>query len=311
VIGAKSNWRIGLPLSIATAMFWGIMPLLLKGLLDQLDPMTLAWTRQIGCGVLMAAYFAWRRDIRWRALRSRTVLGLVAICIVGMTMNALLFNIGLKHATPSATQVMGQLGPVLVLIGAVLIFKESFTRQQWFGAVLSVSGLALFFHDHVHDLLQMSSYGFGMVMLLIAPLFWASYALSQKRLGGLLDSQQVLMLSYAVGSVVLLPFSAVDKVALLDVVGWWLLVGVIAVYIFSYIALGTAMAHWEASRVSAMITVTPLFTLVFGHLLGWFFPGYLAVEVHDLLSWGGALLVVVGSFLAAMPRRRYTAESPA
>lgn len=302
---SNSNWRIGLPLAVTTAMLWGLMPLLLKGLLDQLDPATLAWVRQIGCGALMAVYFGWRRDARWHALRGRGVAGLVAICILGMTMNALLVNIGLQHATPSASQVMGQLGPVLVLVGAVLIFQESFTRQQWFGATLSVGGLVLFFHDHVHDLLGLSSYGFGMLMLLIAPVFWAAYALAQKRLGTRLDSQQVLMLSYLVGTIVLLPLAAVPRVLMLDGTGWWLLAGMIGIYICSYVALGAAMVRWEASRVSAMLTLTPLFTLVFGYLIGWLFPGYLVVERHDLLSWGGALLVVLGSFLVALPRHRY------
>lgn len=300
-----SNWRIGLPLSVATSICWGITPLLLKGLLAELDPMTLAWCRQVGCGLLIVGFFLWRRDISWQALRSRRVLGLVAICTFGMTANTLLFNIGLEYASPSTTQVMGQLGPILLLIGAVFIFKESFTGQQWLGSAITILGLGLFFHDHVADLLHMSSFGFGMLMLLIAPLFWTAYALAQKCLTGQLGTQQVLMISYLVGVVVLLPLSALPRVALLSAGGWFLLAGVIAAFVLSYVALGTAMARWEASRVSAMITLTPLFTLGFGHVVAVFFPSYLAVEHHDLLSWGGAVLVVAGSCLAALTRRRY------
>lgn len=304
-----SNWKRGLPLAVLCAMLWGAMPLLLKGLLDQLDPMTLAWCRQIGCGLLMGGFFLWRRDVSWGAVRAPRVIGLISICVFGLTVNAILFNIGLLHATPSTTQVLGQLGPVLVLVGAVAFFNESFTRQQWVGAALVLTGLGLFFHDRIGDLLGMSSYGFGMLMLLIAPVFWSSYALAQKRLTGQLGSQQVLMISYVVGSVALLPWSSVSSVGLLSAFGWWLLAGVIAVYLFSYIALGAAMAQWEASRVSAMITLTPLFTLLFGHVLAIFFPHYLAVEKHDALSWGGAALAVTGSFLAAMPRRSYVRKA--
>ncbi len=294
-----------MPLSIATAICWGVMPLLLKGLLDELDPMTLAWCRQVGCGALLAGFFLWRRDIRWQALRARRVVGLVAICAFAMTMNALLFNIGLEHAAPGAAQVMVQLGPILVLVGAVLLFRESFTRQQWLGAAVTVVGLGLFFHGHVSDVLNLSSYGFGMLVLLIAPLFWATYVLVQKRLSGALGSQQVLMIAYLVGAMVMLPFSALPRVAVLSVSGWCLMVGAVAIYIISYVTLGAAMARWEASSVSAMITLAPLFTLGFSHALDVFFPGHLAVERHDLLSWGGAALTVVGSFLAALPRRRY------
>ncbi|MET0377956.1 MAG: DMT family transporter [Spongiibacteraceae bacterium] len=302
---AASNWRVGLPLAVLTSMLWAIVPPVMKGLLTHLDPITLVWCRQVGCGVLIVGYFAFRRGVSWAALRERDVLLLVAICALGLTVNALLLFIGLQYATPSATQVLGQLGPVLVLLGAVFIFKESFTRQQWFGAAVVISGLVIFFHDHLVDIVRMSHYGYGMLILAIAPIFWASYALAQKRLAGRLGTQQVLMIAYVLGTFALLPLSSPARVAALDAIALLLLVIIIAVYIVSYLALGTAMLHWEASRVSAMITLTPLFTLVFTHLIAVIFPGYLQPEDHDLLSWGGAALVVGGSFLAAMPRRSY------
>ena len=285
------------------------MPLLLKGLLAQLDATTLAWCRQIGCGSLMALYFGWRRNVRWSDFLQRDVLWLVAICTIGMTMNSLLFNIGLQYVTPSTPQVLGQLGPVLVLLGAVWIFKESFTRQQWFGAALAVSGLAIFFHDHISDLAHMSGFGYGMILVTVAPFFWAAYALAQKHLTGRLDAQHVLMVVYLIGNFALLPLAAPSRVLALNAVGWMLLAGTIVIYLLSYITLGTAMAHWEASRVSAMITLSPLLTLLLTHVLAIALPNYLAPEHHDLISWCGAALVVIGSFMAALPRRSYVASA--
>ncbi len=301
----RSNWRIGLPLAVLTSMLWAIVPPVMKGLLAHIDPMTLAWCRQIGCGLLMLAYFLLRRNISWAALRERSVLILVAVCAVGITVNAVLLFVGLQYVTPSATQALGQLGPVLVLLGAVLIFKESFTRQQWFGAAVVIGGLLIFFHDHIRDIFGMSQFGYGMLLLTIAPIFWASYALAQKRLAGRLGTQQVLMISYVLGTFLLLPMSAPAQVLTLSGIALQLLVVVIGIYIVSYLALGTAMLYWEASRVSAMLTLTPLFTLMFSHLITVVFPGYMEPERHDALSWGGAALVVAGSLLAAMPRRRY------
>lgn len=306
---AVSNWHIGLPLAVLTSMLWAIVPPVMKGLLTHLDPMTLVWCRQIGCGALMVGYFLFRRDISWAALRERNVLVLVGICSIGLTVNNLLLFIGLQYATPSATQVLSQLGPVLVLLGGVFLFKESFTRQQWFGAVVVVSGLVIFFHDHLVDIVSMSHYGYGMLLLAIAPMFWASYVLAQKRLSGQLGAQQVLMIAYLLCTFVLLPWSTPARVLELDPIPAVLLAMVIGIYLISYMSLGTAMVHWEASRVSAMITLTPLFTLIFSHLIAVIFPGYLQPEDHDLLSWGGALLVVAGSFLAALPRGRYTAQA--
>jgi drug/metabolite transporter (DMT)-like permease len=72
--------------------------------------------------------------------------------------------------------------------------------------------------------------------------------------------------------------------------------------VFSYVTLGGAMTRWEASRVSAMLTTTPLFTLAYAAALGYWVPGYTPADVLDLLSWLGAALVVVGSCVVAMPR---------
>src|SRR5690606_33084287 len=104
---------------------------------------------------------------------------------------------------------------------------------------------------------------------------------------------------------VLLPAADVPSVIALNTLGVSLLVGVIALYMLSYIALGAAMTHWEASRVSAMITLTPLFTLIFSERVVLIALAYRAAESDDLLSLCGAAMVVGGSFLAAMPRRRY------
>ena len=63
------------------------------------------------------------------------------------------------------------------------------------------------------------------------------------------------------------------------------------------------MTHWEASRVSAVITVTPLLTLFFVFVSNVFFPGFIQTEPLDWLNWLGAVLVVSGSTLAAMGNR--------
>lgn len=302
-----SNWRIGLPLAVLASMLWATVMPIAKGLMPYLDPITLAWCRQVGCGALMTTYFLCRRDISWAALRDSSVLGLVAVCAIGMAANTLLVFIGLQYARPSAAQVIGQLGPIAVLLGAVFIFKESFTRQQWFGAAVVVSGLAIFFHDSLFDMFARNEAGFGMLILAIAPLFWAAYALAQKRIGRRLDSQQVLVIAYVLGTFALLPAATPTRVAELDTLALLLVGVVIAVNIISYVALGTALLHWEASKVSVMITLTPLFTLIFSHLIAAIFPTYLAPENYDLLSWGGAVLVIAGSLVTAMPLRRRVA----
>ena len=73
--------------------------------------------------------------------------------------------------------------------------------------------------------------------------------------------------------------------------------------IIAYGSFGFAMTHWEASRVSAVITVAPLLTLLFVFLSNVLYPGFIQTEPLDWLNWLGAVFVVGGSTLAAMGNR--------
>jgi drug/metabolite transporter (DMT)-like permease len=302
---AVSNWRVGLPFALAASVTWALIPILIKGLLSRLDPMTVTWFRHIGCAVPMAAWFLWRRP-DWRGLRRADTRRLVTICVVGLSGNALLFNLGLQYASPGAAHVIGQLGTVITLVGGVFIFRESFTRQQWLCACGILLGLALFFHNRFADVIALTSTGVGLILLALAPLLWAAYALAQKGIGGHLGSQQVLTLTYLFGTLVFLPIATPSDLLDVDGTGWFLLVAMTVLYMGSYMALGRAMISWESSRVSAILTVTPLLTLTFSHLVLVLVPDYMAHETTDPLSLLGALLVVGSSLRIALPRRRYS-----
>ena len=72
--------------------------------------------------------------------------------------------------------------------------------------------------------------------------------------------------------------------------------------IIAYGSFGLAMTHWEASRVSAVITLAPLLTLLFVVSINAVQAGFIAAEPMDWMNWLGATLVVGGSILAALGR---------
>ncbi|SQD01253.1 transporter [Escherichia coli] len=57
---------------------------------------------------------------------------------------------------------------------------------------------------------------------------------------------------------------------------------------------GEAMARWQAAQVSAIITLTPLFTLFFSDLLSLAWPDFFARPMLNLLGYLGAFVVVCG-----------------
>ena len=63
----------------------------------------------------------------------------------------------------------------------------------------------------------------------------------------------------------------------------------------AYGAFAEALAHWEASRVSAILALTPLLTVATVSAFAAFVPGLIAPERIGAIGWIGALAVVGGS----------------
>ena len=70
-----------------------------------------------------------------------------------------------------------------------------------------------------------------------------------------------------------------------------------------YGALAEAMARWQAAQVSALITLTPLFTLLFSDLLSMARPDVFVRPMLNLLGYLGAFVVVAGAMYSAIGHR--------
>jgi drug/metabolite transporter (DMT)-like permease len=100
--------------------------------------------------------------------------------------------------------------------------------------------------------------------------------------------------------VVLLPAATPGQAAGLSGWEWALLLFGIFNTLGAYGCFAEALAHWDASRVSATLTVTPVVTIaaVMSILAIW--PSADVGEPLDTLALAGAALVVGGSMAAAL-----------
>ena len=112
--------------------------------------------------------------------------------------------------------------------------------------------------------------------------------------------RDILLLIYITGSIVFLPLATPASIAQLDTTQLMLLAFVSLNTIIAYGAFAKAMVVWESSRVSAVVTLAPLTTMLFAQALWLFAPGQMALEPLNLLSWTGAIMVVAGSTVAAL-----------
>lgn len=308
----SGRWKLGLTLAVVTAVSWGLLPIALTITLSTLDPYTLTWFRFLTASLMLGGILAFMGrmpNLRGIDRRGWTMLGIALAALVG---NFVLYVVALKHASPTVNQTVAQLSPILLMLGGIAVFHESFVPRQWLGFGLLLVGLPLFFNRRLPELLHLrSGLGFGVALLVLASFVWSIYGLAQKYMLRRLQAQQILLLLYIGSTLVLLPASHPAGILQLSALQAWMLAFSCANTVVAYGAFAEALRHWEASRVGATLTLTPLFTMVAMWVLEHTAPGLVRPEQLNLMSVAGGLVVVGGSMLCALGSTRVAASNSA
>jgi drug/metabolite transporter (DMT)-like permease len=301
----SGRWRLGLALSLVTTFLWGILPIALSVALQALDVYTVTWFRFVLAFGLLGIYLAARKQLpEPEKLRSAS-LGLLAIATIFLGLNYLLFLQGMVQTSPTNAQVLIQLAPVLMGLGALAVFKERYTLHQWVGLGVLSLGLALFFHEQLKMVIAApATYLLGNGLLVIASATWAIYALAQKQLLQKLPSSTIMLVIYGGCAILFSPLATPQPLLILTPLQWGMLLFCGLNTLIAYGAFAEALEHWEASRVSAVLALTPIVTLISVWAVSLLVPTLIAPEHLTILGVLGAVLVVAGSSAIALGKNR-------
>ena len=302
---SSGRWRLGLGLSLLTVLLWGVLPIALKVTLQALDVYTVTWFRFVTAFGLLAIYLAGRRKLPTLQQLGSASLGLLAIATIFLGLNYLFFLQGLALTSANNAEVLIQLAPVLFGLGAIAIFKERYNLRQWAGMAVLILGLVLFFNEQLRTLITATSkYLLGSSILALAAITWAIYALAQKQLLQRLSSTSIMLIIYGGCALMFSPFAAPQKILTLSPLHLGMLLFCGLNTLVAYGAFAEALEHWEASRVSAVLALAPLGTLVAVEVVSSLMPNLIAPEPLTLLGVVGAILVVGGCIVIALGRKR-------
>jgi drug/metabolite transporter (DMT)-like permease len=290
------NWRLGLGLSLITVILWGVLPIALAVVLKKLDIYTINLFRFATAFSLLGCYLAQQGNLpKITQLRSVPTY-LFAIAILGLMGNYIFFVMGLKATSPSHAEVMIQLAGVFLSLGGLVIFKERYTRYQWMGVGILIAGFIGFFYEQLKVLAADSErYINGSMMLIVAAVTWAIYALIQKQLLTRLDSTHIMWIIYGACGLLFLTVAKPETLLQLNAIEWIALIFCGLNTVIAYGAFAESLQHLEASRVSAILALAPIFTIVSMSLTTWLAPGLVTPEYITPLGLFGAILVVTGS----------------
>ncbi|GGE46102.1 membrane protein [Halopseudomonas oceani] len=298
---SSGRWLYGFLLALTTTLLWGVLPIMLKEVLNVMDPYTVTWYRLLSAGLVLFAWLAAKRRLpSIRSLSSRN-RGLLVVAVLGLAFNYVLYMMALNRLSAGTMQLIIQTAPVMLMLGSMLLFRERFGLGQLLGLAVLLPGFALFFNQRLVELMtQMSGYTVGILIAIASAFSWALYGLAQKQLLTVWSSVSVMMVIYLSCAVLIWPLTTPSQLLSLSPVQGWLLLGCCLNTLVAYGAFAEALAHWEASRVSATVTTTPLFTFSLVALGAMLWPGVIEPEILNSLAYLGALMVVSGSALIAL-----------
>ena len=299
------RWRLGAALACTTMLVWGMLPLALKIVLGVLDATTIIWFRMGVSALLIGGLLAWRGRLPRLGTLSRRGWALLAVAVGGIASNFWAFMLGLDLTSPGNAQVLSQLGPVLLALGGLVVFGERYRRLQWIGLGVLATGLGVFFSNQLGLLVtQLDRYLLGSAMIVVAAATWAAYGLAQKQLLRSLSAEGIMLCIYVGSFIAFSPLATPSRVPGIPRLEMLVLLFCAVNTIVGYGAFSNALHHWEASRVSAVLSLTPLATLGFALLGERIAPTVVHTEPVSAWTIGGAAIVVAGSLLVALGGRR-------
>ena len=292
---------IGFFLAMTTAVFWGALPIAMKQAVEVMDPFTIVWYRFIVAAFGLGLFLMWRKKLPIISNLGRMGCVVLIIGSLGLAGNFVLYNSSLKYLNSHVVQVLIQLAPVMLLVSSAWVFKEKLGRHQVVGVIALIGGLILFFNERLIELFtSFSGYTVGVSLAVTAALVWVVYGLAQKWLLRQFSSAQILLMIYVICAVILTPMAQPQQIFAMDNRQLGMLLFCCVNTLVGYGAFAEAMSRWQASQVSAVITLAPLFTILFVDLASLAWPQYVTTASLNIWGYLGAIVVVGGAVCCAI-----------
>jgi len=277
---------------VAVYLFWGGNFVFSKIALEEMPGSLVAGMRTvIAAALLMAVYKGRNKDGR-PPLRRDEYPRLCLIGVCGIAVNQICFLIGLSLTSASHAALVIGLTPFMVLALAWFRGHEAFTLNRAMGLAVAVGGMMLLQKPSASG--QTASLA-GDLLILGAGLSFAVYTVFGKELAAEHGGMAVIAVSYAAGSLFLLPmtlfFASRFDFSQVSAAAWWAFAYMTIVSsVLCYIGWAYALKRLSASRLSAFSYLQPLVaTLLALPMLG---------EPITATLVGGGSLIMAGVFLS-------------
>ncbi len=293
----------GILYAMVTATLWGFLAIMIKVAVVWVDPVTIVWFRFFTSFIILFTWFLFRDRDKLRILLKPPFVLIIAA--LGLTINYIGYAKGIDYTTPGTAQIFIQLGPILLAVAGIVIFKEHLTRRQAFGFLIAGIGLIIFYREQLAQILHGENIFYrGVIWLIVAALFWNIYSVFQKKLVQKYPPQQLNLIIYFIPVIVLIPFTSFHSFSGLHPGDWVLLVILGLNTLIAYGTLAEAFKYVEANKIGVIIALNPVVTFAAIVILAALEVKWIDPESITLAGFGGAILVIIGAILVIIPAKK-------
>ncbi|MFD7921693.1 EamA family transporter [Streptomyces sp. NPDC059740] len=285
----------GMVLATVATVIWSGNFVIADGMSGSIPPIQLAFWRWVIALVAVAplAVRHVRRD--WPVIRRH--LGFLSLAaVLGVTLfNTLIYTAG--HTSPATNMaLLAAASPLVIVIGARVLWRERMSATRWTGALLSLVGIVVLITKGSLSTLLGLDFSTGDLWMVAAMLTFAAYSLMLRRTPEGISGLSLLLGTFTLGTAFLAPAYAWDVTAHggFDVhpstAGALLYVGVLSSAV-AYFAWNKAIATVGAGRAGVVYYLEPAFVA----LLAFFALG----EGINLAQIASMVLIAIGVALSS------------
>ncbi|MBT5470508.1 MAG: DMT family transporter [Nitrospina sp.] len=291
----ESHFLRGILLSAATALLWGVLPIILKISLQDFTTGTIAWFRFSLAFLLLGIILTVKGSRPLQILRKPPWMGVFGgLCL---TANYYWVTLGVDISGPSNMAVLIQTATVFLVLAGVFVFRERLTPRQIIGMFIGAAGLTLFFLDQQSRVAMTGEYYFADFLIIMAALVWVGYMISQKFLSRDHGAQTLNFLVYAVATIVLLGGVEWAEFFSAGFNAWWALIFCGINTLLAYGALAEAVKYLPLAIISVIISLNPLITLIGMKILPAMGFANLQPDPVGMVGYFGGAIAVTGVIL--------------
>ena len=267
-------------LAVTVAMLcWAASTVVVRGLREDVPPLGLSfWRTLLGAAVVLP--FAWRPMMRqFHLIRQHFWIILLLSFLLFVGGNAVLF-LSLQYTIAINAGVLNSFEPLMIIVAAWAIFRDRVTVNQLAGVMVSLLGVFVLIARGDPRAILALDFNAGDLLVLVAYVSWALYAVYLRLAPRSLDQRAMLFLLLFFGALMLIPGYliewAVDRPmtwglpSIAAIVGLAVFSSVAAVFMWNYAIrdLGPSLA---GIFIHLIVAFTVIMAIVFlGEVFEWF-----------------------------------------